>query len=120
LPVVLGGTLADGTACAADTIPSAVTVTGASAPVTVTGLNQQGTLTLDNDTAGVTLEGSQLNGPVHVENNTATAPAAITVSGNTVDGSLYCTGNNPAPADNGSVNTVSGTATDQCAGISER
>jgi hypothetical protein len=120
LPVILGGTLLDGTACAADTIPSAVTVTGATAPVTVTGLNQQGTLTLDNDTAGVTLDGSQLNGPVHVENNTATAPAVITVSGNTVDGSLYCTGNNPAPTDNGSVNTVSGTATDQCAGISER
>jgi hypothetical protein len=42
------------------------------------------------------------------------------VSGNTVTGSLYCTGNNPAPADNGSINTVSGTASDQCAGIAER
>ena len=61
-PVILGGTLADGTACAADTIPSAVTITGATAPVTVTGLTQNGTLTLENDTAGVTLDGSQLNG----------------------------------------------------------
>jgi hypothetical protein len=120
LPVILGGTLPDGTTCAADTIPSAVSVTGATAPVTVTGLQQQGTLTLDNDTAGVTLDGSQVNGLAHVENNTATAPAVITVSGNTVNGSLYCTGNNPAPADNGSVNTVSGTATDQCAGIAQR
>jgi hypothetical protein len=119
-PVILGGTLADGTACAADTIPSAVTVTGATAPVTVTGLQQNGTLTLDNDTAGVTLDGSQLNGRAYVENNTATAPAVIKVSGNTVTGSLYCTGNNPAPADNGSINTVSGTASDQCAGIAER
>jgi IPT/TIG domain len=119
-PVILGGTLADGTACAADTIPGAVTVTGATAPVTVTGLQQNGTLTLENDTAGVTLDGSQLNGRAYVENNTATAPAVITVSGNTVTGSLYCTGNNPAPADNGSVNTVSGTASDQCAGIAER
>ena len=40
-PVILGGTLLDGTACAADTIPSAVTVTGATAPVTVTGLNSR-------------------------------------------------------------------------------
>jgi hypothetical protein len=120
LPVILGGTLLDGTACAADTIPSAVTVTGATAPVTVTGLNQQGTLTLDNDTAGVTLNGSRIDGLAHVENNTATAPAVITVSGNTVNGSLYCTGNNPAPTDNGAVNTVSGTATGQCAGISQR
>jgi len=119
-PVILGGTLADGTACAADTIPSAVTVTGAIAPVTVTGLQQDGTLTLENDTAGVTLDGAQVNGLAYVENNTATAPAVITVSGNTVTGSLYCTGNNPAPADNGSINAVSGTASDQCAGIAER
>jgi hypothetical protein len=48
------------------------------------------------------------------------APAVITVSGNTVTGSLYCTGNNPAPVDNGSINTVSGTASDQCAGIAQR
>ena len=119
-PVALGGTLPDGTACTADTISGAVTITGASAPVTVTGLTQAGTLTLENDTAGVTLDGSQLNGRAYVENNTATAPAVITVSGNAVTGSLYCTGNNPAPADNGSINTVSGTATDQCAGIAER
>jgi hypothetical protein len=118
-PVTLGGTLPDG-ACAADTIPSSITITGATAPVTVTGLSQNGTLTLDNDTAGVTLNGSQLNGRAHVENNTATAPAAITVSGNTVTGSLYCTGNNPPPVDNGSINTVSGTATDQCAAIAQR
>lgn len=118
--VFLGGTLLDGTACAADTIPSSINITGATAPVSVTGLSQNGTLTLDNDTAGVTLDGSQLNGRAHVENNTAPAPAAITVSGNTVTGSLYCTGNNPAPTDNGSVNTVSGTATDQCAGIAQR
>jgi hypothetical protein len=37
-----------------------------------------------------------------------------------VTGSLYCTGNNPAPADNAIINTVSGTATDQCAGIAEQ
>jgi hypothetical protein len=118
-PVILGGTLPDGTACAADTIPSAVSITGATAPVTVTGLNQHGTLTLENDSAGVTLNGSQVNGLAYVENNAATAPAVITVSGNTVTGSLYCTGNNPAPTDNGTANTVSGTATGQCAGIAQ-
>ena len=118
--VVLSGALPDGTACTADMISGAVTITGATAPVTVTGLNQNGTLTLETDTAGVTLDGSQLNGRAYVENNTATAPAVIAVAGNTVTGSLYCTGNNPAPIDNGSINTVSGTATDQCAGIAER
>jgi hypothetical protein len=38
----------------------------------------------------------------------------------TVTGLLYCTGNNPAPADNGTINTVSGTASDQCAAIAKR
>jgi IPT/TIG domain len=118
-PVVLGGTLPDG-ACAADTISGAVTVTGASAPVTVTGLRQAGALTLENDTAGVDLEGGQINGQINVSDNTATAPAAIAVAGVVATGSLYCTGNNPPPTDNGSINTVSGTATDQCAGIAQR
>ena len=119
-PVILGGTLADGTACAADTIPSAVTITGATSPVTVTGLNQNGTLTLENNSDGITLDGSQVNGLAYVENNTSALTAGIMVSGNTVSGSLYCTGNNPAPIDYGAVNTVSGTASDQCAPIATR
>jgi hypothetical protein len=119
-PVILGGTLADGTACAADTIPSAVTITGATAPVIVTGLQQNGTLTLESDSDGVTLDGSQVNGLVYVENNTSALTAGIMVSGNTVTGSLYCTGNNPAPIDYGAINTVSGTASGQCAAIAQR
>jgi hypothetical protein len=117
-PVVLSGALPDGTACGADTISGAVTVTGASAPVTVTGLNEHGTLTLENDTAGVDLDGGQLNGPVYVSNNTAAAPAAITVSGAAITGSLYCTGNTPAPTDAGTLNTVSAAAApDQCTAL---
>jgi hypothetical protein len=67
-----------------------------------------------------TFVGSQVDGLAYVENNAATAPVQITVSGNTVTGSLYCTGNNPAPSDNGIINTVSGTASGQCAAIAER
>ena len=118
--VVLGGTLGDGTACAADTIPSVVSITGATAPVSVTGLQQDGTLTLENDSGTVALDGSQVNGVVYFENNTSTITAGIFVSGNTVNGSLYCTGNNPAPLDYGAINTVSGTASGQCAPISQR
>jgi hypothetical protein len=120
-PVVLSGALPDGTACAADTVSGAVTVTEASAPVTVTGLTQQGTLTLENDTAGVDLNGGQLNGAAYVSDNTATAPAAITVSGVTVSGPLYCTGNTPAPTDAGTLNTVSQiTASDQCTALEQQ
>jgi len=50
-----------------------------------------------------------------VSDNTATAPAAITVSGVAVTGALYCTGNSPAPTDVDALNTVSAvTASDQC------
>ncbi len=91
--MTLGGTLPDGTACTAGTISGAVTITGASAPVTVTGLRESGALTLENDTAGVDQAGGHLNGRVHVSDNTATAPAAITVSGVAVTAALYCTGN---------------------------
>ena len=59
---------------------------------------------------------NSVNGRVYVENN---AGPSVTVAGNAVTGSLYCTGNNPAPTDNGSINTVSGTATSQCAAIAE-
>ena len=112
-------TLGDGGSCAADTIPSLpITVTGAAGSVTVNGLQESGTLTLSGDAGmGVTLSASSVNGRVYVENN---AGPSVTVAGNTVTGSLYCTGNNPAPTDNGSINTVSGTATSQCAAIAER
>ncbi len=110
-------TLGNGGSCAADTIPSLITITGATGSVTVNGLQESGTLTLSADTGGVTLSASSVNGAVHVENN---AGPSVTVAGNTVTGSLYCTGNNPAPTDSGSINTVSGTATSQCAAIAER
>jgi IPT/TIG domain-containing protein len=122
--VALGGTLTDGTPCAPDTIPSDVTITGSTSLVTITALHQNGTLTLENDTDGVTWEGSRIDGSAYIENNTATAasaPAVISVAGNTVVGSLDCTGNKPAPTDEGgNLNHVSGTASDQCAAIAER
>jgi hypothetical protein len=114
------GPLTLGNACAADTISGSVTITGASAMVTVGELDQHGTLTMENDTGGIYFVSSQINGQVYVENNTAPVPVEIGVAGNTVSGSLYCSGNNPAPSDNGIINTVSGTASDQCAAIAER
>ena len=115
--VILGGSLSDGSLCAADTIPSLISVTGSTGPVTVTGLKENGTLTLSGDTGGITLSGSSVNGLVHLENN---AGPAVNVAGNTVNGSLSCTGNNPVPSDNGSINIVSGTASGQCAAIAKR
>lgn len=113
-PVTLGNS------CDANTIPSSVTITGASAMVAVGELNQHGTLTLENNTGGIYFVGSQIDGRAYVEDNSAPAPVENAVMNNTITGSLYCTGNNPAPADNGIVNTVSGTASGQCAAIAER
>ena len=119
-PVILGGTLADGTACAADTIPSAVSITGATSPVTVTGLQPErhphpGEQQRRGHPGRQPGQRPGLRREQHLG-----PPAGITVSGNTVTGSLYCTGNNPAPIDNGAINTVSGTASDQCAPIATR
>jgi 5'-nucleotidase len=94
-----------------------VPFTGAAGAVTVNGLKENGTLTLSGDTGGVSLGSSSVDGAVYVQDN---AGPAVTVAGNTVTGPLYCTGNNPAPGDNGTVNTVSGTATSRCAAIAQR
>jgi hypothetical protein len=109
-------TLGDGGACAGDSF-SSINITGATGPVAVNELQESGTLTLSGDTGGIAVNVSSVDGAVHVENN---AGPSVTVAGNTVNGSLYCTGNNPVPTDNNSINTVSGTATDQCAAIAQR
>ena len=111
-------TLGDGGSCAADTIPSLITISGTAGQVTVSGLKENGTLTLSGNTGGVDLAGISLSGLAYVQNNTGTA--AITVAGNAINGSLYCTGNTPPPGDGGTVNTVTGSATGQCAGLATR
>lgn len=113
-PVTLGNS------CASDTISGPVTINGGSAMVAVGELNQHGTLTLENNTGGIYFVGSQIDGRVYVENNTAPVPVENGVMNNTVTGSLYCSGNNPAPSDNGILNTVTGTASDQCAALAKR
>lgn len=113
-PVILG----DGSACGDDTILDLVTVTGTIGSVTVTGLTQDGTLTLSGNAGGVSVDGIRLSGQVYVQDNVGTAAVAVTA--NTVNGSLHCAGNTPASGDNGTVNTVSGVATGQCAGLAKR
>jgi hypothetical protein len=81
--------------------------------VTITGLKQNGTLALTDNTGSVDLDSSQVDGLTYVENNTAT----IIATGNAVNGFPYCTGNSTDPADNGTINTVVGIVTDQCTAI---
>jgi 5'-nucleotidase len=64
------------------------------------------------------VSGISLSGLASFQNNTGAAP--VTVSANKINGSLSCAGNTPAPGDNGAVNTVSGSATGQCATLAVR
>lgn len=80
-------------------------------------LAKHGTLRLQDSSGGVTLGGARVSGLVYVDSN---AGGANTVAGNSVNGSLSCTGNNPAPGDGGTVNTAPGTAAGQCAGLAVR
>ncbi|MET0423739.1 MAG: GH92 family glycosyl hydrolase, partial [Actinoplanes sp.] len=72
------------------------TVTG---PVTATGAGR------------VALEASTVKGPVTL----LTGKTATLVAGNTINGPLTCTGNKPAPVNNGLKNTGSGPRLGQCA-----
>jgi hypothetical protein len=92
------------------TVSGSVTATDP-AWITYCGSTEAGNLTVTGATGAVVLSGALPDG-------TATAPAAITVSGVTLTGSLTCTGNSPAPADAGTLNTVSAvTASDQGTGL---
>jgi hypothetical protein len=82
-----------GSACAPDTLGGAVTLTG--------------------NTTGVVLAGNTIGGAVSLTRNTT----EVVVAGNTISGSLSCNGNDPAPADNGQLNTVTGLASGQCSAL---
>jgi hypothetical protein len=59
----------------------------------------------------VSVEDSTVSGPLTLlRNDTSTL-----VSGNTIGGALTCTGNQPAPVDNGLANNVAGPRVGQCA-----
>jgi hypothetical protein len=100
--VLIGDNGDDGSpGCAGNTINSNVTVSGNSAGVEIGGNAINGTLTVNSNTGG----GLQAEDAVpEVENNS-------------ISGSLGCTGNNPAPSNDGQKNSVKGSRTGQCAGF---
>ncbi|HEV7964764.1 MAG TPA: GH92 family glycosyl hydrolase [Actinoplanes sp.] len=62
------------------------------------------------------------SGPVSIEDSTVSGPLTLLrnhtstlVSGNTIGAALTCTGNQPAPVDNGLANNVAGPRVGQCA-----
>jgi hypothetical protein len=108
-PVTVGGT---GASCRGDIGHGLLVISG---PVRVTGLRQQGPVTLSGNAGGLTLSGGSVGGTVTVRGNRGGAP--VVVSANALSGSLACAANRPAPGDRHRPNTVSGTASGQCAGL---
>jgi hypothetical protein len=64
----------------------------------------------------VSLTGNQVSGSVVLLGN-RTGEAPSLVSGNLIDGALWCSANQPPPIDGGVPNTVAGVKGGQCAGL---
>jgi 5'-nucleotidase len=100
-------TLADGTQ-----VIGPVSVTGSTGAVAVDQAKIIGPIVLHGNKAGVSLDTAQVTGPISVTGNTG-GPSVV--AGNKITGVLACSGNNPAPGNDGRKNKVIGPATGQCA-----
>ncbi|MFL6124371.1 ExeM/NucH family extracellular endonuclease [Actinophytocola sp.] len=89
-----------------------VAVTGSTGAVAVDKAKITGPIVLQGNKKGVKLDTAQVTGPISVTGNTG---GASVVAGNSIVGPLACSGNNPAPGNDGRKNTVYGPATGQCA-----
>jgi 5'-nucleotidase len=89
-----------------------VAVTGSTGAVVVGKAKITGPIVLHGNKAGVKVDTAQVTGPVSVTGNTG-GPALV--AGNKIVGPLACSGNNPAPGNDGRKNKVIGPATGQCA-----
>jgi hypothetical protein len=65
-----------------------------------------GAVTLDSNKGGIQLGGNSIAGAVTASQNVA--PSGPVISNNHIGGKLTCSGNTPAPVNNGKGNTVSG------------
>jgi 5'-nucleotidase len=88
-----------------------LSVTGATGPVLLDKAKITGPVSLSGNKAGVKIDTAKITGPVSVVNNTG---GAAVVAGNAITGPLSCSGNNPAPGNDGRKNTVHGPASGQC------
>jgi hypothetical protein len=116
---VLGSLAASGansiTLCGAS-ISGAVSISGSHGFVELGGAGCKantilGPVSLSSNTGGVEVAGSKISGATSVTNNTGYLPVQqnnvyppTEISGNTISGSLACSGNVPAPTDGGQAN----------------
>jgi len=89
-----------------------VSVVAATGAVEVDKATVTGPVVLQGNKGGVSIDTAQVTGPVSVTGNTG---GEAVVAGNKIVGPLACSGNDPAPNNDGRKNTVRGPATGQCA-----
>ncbi|MCA1845098.1 MAG: hypothetical protein LC792_18270 [Actinobacteria bacterium] len=100
------------TFCHSSTVRGAIKVSNSTNPVVI-GDNGacaanviDGAVTLDANKGGTQLAGNSIGGAVTASQNVASSGPVI--SNNHIGGMLTCSGNSPAPVNNGQPNTVSG------------
>jgi hexosaminidase len=116
------------TFCSSKTVRGAISVSGSKGFVLIGGApgaatcganNIDGAITANNNTGGVEVGGNTTSGAISLTNNvapTSGSPSevmATAVEGNHDGGKLTCSGNVPAPTNNGSANTVNGSRVGQ-------
>lgn len=89
-----------------------VSVTGATGAVLFDQAKITGPVVLHGNKSGVKIDTAKVTGPIQVTGNTG-GPAVI--AGNKIVGVLACSGNDPAPGNDGRKNTVVGLKSGQCA-----
>lgn len=100
-------------------ITGGVSVTGATNTVDIRDSFIGGNLLVANSmiSAYINLTGNSVGGNVLNRSNTTPAPGDNDIVDNTIGGSLVCSGNSPAPQDDGMPNTVGGAKMVQCSGL---
>nr|WP_253772621.1 GH92 family glycosyl hydrolase [Goodfellowiella coeruleoviolacea] len=83
--------------------------------VVLTGARVTGPVRLVGTTGEVSIEHSQIHGPVELTGNATTRAPLVSATG--ITGPLSCVDNKPAPVNNGLANTTRGPVTGQCQGL---
>ncbi|MFB7666421.1 Ig-like domain repeat protein [Kitasatospora sp. NPDC056138] len=80
-----------------------------------------GLVALSNNHSGAEVIANHVGGSVQVQGTTGTGPfpedSRAEIEGNTIGGSLSCSGNVPAPTNDGNPNTVAGARLGQCSNL---
>jgi hypothetical protein len=103
------------------TVVGAVSISGATGPVTIGSQpaggcspNQiSGAVTLRGNAGGTTVVGNAIGGGVSARSNVG----GLLIAGNSIGGSLTCAANVPPPTNGGLPNTVVGSANGQCSSL---